>query len=83
MVSPVAPDAPAPTYDSQGNAVAEWMVTIRYDAVRDSITVTQVQEAGPYHKARVQTDTYAPSEVEALLAGITATVRILGARRLF
>lgn len=81
--SPVAPDAPPPTYDAAGNLVAEWMVTVRYDSVRDVINVTQVQEAGPYHKARVQTDTYAPTEVEAIASHLHRVLRILGARRLF
>lgn len=79
----MAPDAPPPTYDSHGNIVAEWMVTVRYDAVRDAITVHQAQEAGPYTKARRHTDTYAPNEVEALLASLTTMIRTLGARRLF
>lgn len=77
------PDAPAPTYDSHGNLVAEWKVTIRYDALRDVLEVHQAQEAGPYTKARRHTDVYAPHEVEALLASIGTMVRTLGARRLF
>lgn len=79
----MAPDAPPPTYDSTGNLVAEWMVTVRYDSVRDVVNVTQVQEAGPYHKARVQTDTYAPTEIEDIASALDRALRILGARRLF
>lgn len=59
------------------------MISVRYDAVRDIINVTQIQEAGPYHKARRQTDAFAPEEVEALADHLHRTLRILGARRLF
>ena len=83
MVPPVAPDAPDPTYDARGNLVAEWTVSIRYDAVRDDLVLHCAQEAGPYNKAKVQTDHFAPDEIEDLLVLFLARVRIMGARRLF
>lgn len=79
----MAPDAPAPTYDARGNMVAEWTASVRYDAVRDELVLHTAQEAGPYSKAKVQTDRFAPTEVEDLLALLQARVRIMGARRLF
>lgn len=77
------PDAPAPTYDSRGNQVAEWSVTIRYDAVRDYLQVYWNQEAGPYNKAKRLETTHDPHAVEDALADVMRAVRILGARRLF
>lgn len=79
----MAPDAPPPTYDSRGNMVAEWSVTMRYDAVRDEITVHWRQDAGPYSKAKALTHRYDPVDVEDALADVQRAVRICGARRLF
>lgn len=79
----MAPDAPAPTYDSHGNMVAPWMIRISYDPLRDVIDVFWQQEAGPYHKAKTLSTTHAPVDVEDALADVCRAVRILGARRLF
>lgn len=82
-IPPVAPDAPAPTYDSHGNLVAEWTVSINYDAVRDVLRVHMRQEAGPYTRATVETHEYAPQDVEDAVSDLCRQVRIRGARRLF
>lgn len=79
----MAPDAPTPTYDSKGNLVAEWAITVRYDALRDDLIVNWRQEAGPYHKAKSSESHYDPKDLEDALADIQRAVRILGARRLF
>lgn len=79
----MAPDAPAPTYDSKGNEVAEWAISIRYDAVRDNLTIVWTQEAGPYHKAKRVQNNYSPQDLEDLVADVQRAIRILGARRLF
>ncbi len=77
------PDAPPPTYDSHGSLVAAWKVTIEYDDVRDEIRVHRQQEAGAYTKARRETATYAPTEIEDALQDLERIARICSARRLF
>lgn len=79
----MATDAPSPTFDSHGNLVAEWSITVRYDALRDDLIVNWRQEAGPYHKAKALEEHYAPQDLEDALAAIQRAVRIMGARRLF
>lgn len=79
----MAPDAPAPTYDSHGNAVSEWTINVRYDAVRDLVTVRWSIEAGPYNKASSGSNEYAPQDLEDAISDVQRAVRICGARRLF
>lgn len=79
----MAPDAPAPTYDSHGNMVAEWSIRFSYDSLRDRLEVTASQEAGPYHKATRETRYFEVVDVEDALAFVQQRARICGARRLF
>lgn len=79
----MAPDAPSPTYDSHGNLVAEWKVSIEYDALRDVLRVFWRQEPGPYHKGKSLVTEHAPQDVEDALSDVVKAVRIMGARRLF
>lgn len=79
----MAPDAPAPVYDSHGNRVAEWSLRIAYDATQDRLTVSWQQEAGPYHKSKALVEHYDPKDLEDAIADVQRAVRILGARRLF
>lgn len=79
----MAPDAPAPTFDSHGNQVAAWVIRAEYNPLIDLLTLSMTQEAGPYHKAKRVYNTYDVNDVEDLLADMTRAVRIMGARRLF
>lgn len=79
----LVPDAPTPQYDSLGNMVTEWVVSARYDAVRDDIVVYWQQEAGPYHKAKTAETHFTPADLEDVVAALQRAVRTLGSRRLF
>lgn len=79
----MAPDAPAPVYDTHGNQVATWSVYVTYDPGRDVVDVRWTQGEGPYHTSKNGTNSYSPVDLEDALADIQRMVRILGARRLF
>lgn len=79
----MAPDAPAPTYDSHGNQVSEWYVRVAYDAIRDQLGVYWSIKAGPYNKASNGFNVYEPQDLEDAISDLQRAVRICGARRLF
>lgn len=79
----MAPDAPPPVYDEQGNIVSGWRVTASYDPRSDSVLVVAHQEEGAYHAERTWTAAFAPTEPEDAIAEAQRHMRIFSARRLF
>lgn len=77
------PDAPSPTYDSHGNRVAAWKVTIEYDDARDELRLCYRADPGPYSSGHRRDDVYDPADIEDALGDLTRAIRIMGARRLF
>ncbi len=76
------PDAPEPRYDSRGNLVAEWAVTLRYDPRRDELVVYWVQGEGTYHTSGRGSEVLDHADLEDAIRAVQTRARILGARRL-
>lgn len=77
------PDAPPPVYNSLGDIVGAWRVTLSYDEVLDVIALDVHTPGGPWRKERRYRVTFPPDEIEEALDGLQRVVRTAGARRLF
>lgn len=72
-----------PTYNSLGDIVGSWRVTVLYDEAADTITVDATRPGGRWTKSRRTVRTFGPSELEDAIAAVQTAVRTYGARRLF
>jgi hypothetical protein len=79
----MAPDAPAPTYNSHGNAVRPWLVVLRYDDARDVLTMSWTVDGDAWHRQQQGAQAWPSSEVEALVEAAEVKIRSLAAPRLF
>lgn len=77
------PDAPPPRYDSHGNLVPAWKISIYYDPSCDDVVVWWSQEEGAYNSASRGTVTFGYDDVEDALEVVKRRVRIQSARRMF
>lgn len=77
------PDAPPPVYDTHGNLVLPWYVSVAYDPTEDGVRVTWHQTAGPYNAEKRGDVLIDPCDIEDAVAASVRAIRILGARRLF
>lgn len=79
----MSPDAPPPTYDSHGNEVAPWHISLAYNPVRDLLTLWFRQEACEYASEKTLAMDYPPTSVEQALEVAARLAREASARRLF
>lgn len=77
------PDAPEPVYDSHGNLVTGWHLSVRYVPEADALVLYWQHEPNPYTAGKSDTTTWTPDQVESLLVEVNIRLRTLAARRLF
>lgn len=77
------PDAPEPVYDSHGNLVTGWHLTVRYVPEADAVVVYWQHEPNPYTAGKSDTTTWSPEDLEGALTEVNIRLRTLAARRLF
>lgn len=77
------PDAPPPTFNSAGVAVADWLMVCRYDAAKDVITISWVKEPTSWN-SRAQGATSTPgTALDQHLAAVSRITQELHSLRLF
>lgn len=79
----MAPDAPPPTYNDNGRLMHEWLVVVRYDCIRDVITVSWTKDGDLYHRRQQGAVAYPSSNLTEALEAIGTQVSNLHAPRLF
>jgi len=77
------PDAPAPTYNSQGSEQHPWTIWVRYDNVSDTLMLSWHRDGDVYRRAETGTITYPVGGLQDLVEGTITMVNLLGTPRLW
>lgn len=77
------PDAPPPRYNDQGRPLGDWIVVVRYDSLRDAMTLSWTRDATQWAKRWQGAVAYPSDELEDLMEGLRTQVQVLAAPRLF
>jgi hypothetical protein len=79
----MAPDAPAPVYDSAGNVVTSWSIRLDYDPIVDEIVLHWSHPAGPYTREDRGRLSFPSDQPQQARDALLLRYSILSARRLF
>lgn len=79
----MAPDAPAPVYNSNGRPMGDWLLVVRYNSTRDVLSLSWTREKTPWSKQSQGAIAYPPEDLPDLIEGVTTQLNVLGQPRLF
>lgn len=79
----MAPDAPAPTYDEEGNRQLEWLVVTRYDPARGVVTISWSKDGDLFRQSKRGAVACEADDAPAIFDAMERTVRMLADPTLF
>lgn len=79
----MAPDAPTPHYDADGNRQLEWLIVTRYDPARACVTVSWTKDGDLYRQTKRGAVAVEAHDAPAIVDAIERTVRMLADPSLF
>lgn len=71
------PDAPTPTYDTDGNLALGWLLVVRYDPPTNVVTLSWSKDGDLYRSSKHGAVAYQAHEVEDITEAARATVVML------
>lgn len=79
----MAPDAPPPRYNDRGRPAGDWLVVLRYDSVRDLLTLSWNRDATSWEKSWKGAESYMHDDIDTVKRRTEDLVDVLTVQRLF
>lgn len=79
----MAPDAPAPRYNERGRPAGDWLLVIRYDSVRDCITLSWNRDGTTWEKGIKGAEAYQHDDLDTVQGRASDLIEFLSVQRLF
>ena len=73
----MAPDAPPPTYDEQGNLELGWLLVARYVPSEKAITVSWNKDGDLYRQSKHGAVGFMPEDIAGVRDGLVNTLTFL------
>lgn len=73
----MAPDAPVPTYDQQGNLALGWLLVARYDPKDNAVTVSWSKDGDLYRSSKMGAIGFLPDDLAGQQEALRTTLVML------
>lgn len=79
----MAPDAPPPTYDAQGNLALGWLLVVRYEPTDGAVTLSWTKDGDLFRRTQQGAQAYLPEDMPEVAEAVRQTLVMLANPSLF